>query len=64
VNAYLLFDMARQRRAEAFRVAAQERRARLATAHREPLRKRFGVGIAALGATLQTLGSALAERPN
>ncbi len=62
MNAQSLSDMARQRRAEAFRGAAQRRRVRLATAHREPLRKRVGAGITALGATLQTLGSALAER--
>lgn len=62
MNTYILSDIARQRRAEAFRVAAQLSRERLATVGRESLRRRFGAGIAAFGATLQTFGTALAER--
>jgi hypothetical protein len=62
VNAHMLWEMARQRRAEAFRVAAERSRARLVTVHRESLRRRFGAGVAALGASLQTFGTALAER--
>ena len=62
MNIYVLSDIARQRRAEAFRVAAEVSRARLVLVRRESLRKRFGASIAALGATLQTFGTALAER--
>ena len=62
MNTFSLSDIARQRRAEAFRVAAELSRERLATVGRESLRRRFGAGIAAFGATLQTFGTALAER--
>jgi len=62
VNTQTLCDLARERRSDLLREAAQARRARQSTSRRNAWRARLATALVATGETFLTLGASLEER--